>query len=204
MTNKTKKIKKNQVYNLSNVIKVNFHPQGRPDPLRNGMNSLANRPSNQPRGLSLEQSQTKMPKNSTVINILPRISEEKRKTRRIVMSGLMNTALVVPNGGLIRDVSLHNISETGISFDLPFNFKEAFKVKEKLTMRVYLNSEDFFDFNIVITKNIRHIPEEGICRYGCRLLPNERSEKAINSLIHFIESVSHILHKDKGEVLLYK
>ena len=136
-----------------------------------------------------------------IINLSPKINEGRRKKRRIVISGLMHAAIVVPGKGLINQIALHDISESGVSFDLPYS--RSFN-GQKLAMRVYLNPEDFFHFNILITENIRYIQEEGVYRYGAKLLPNHRNKKAIQNLVDFIESVSGILHKDHGEILLYK
>ena len=136
-----------------------------------------------------------------IINLSPKINEGRRKKRRIVISGLMHAAIVVPGKGLINQIELYDISESGVSFDLPYSRSLNGK---RLAMRVYLNSEDFFHFNIMITENIRYIQEEGVYRYGAKLLPNHRNKKAIKNLVDFIESVSGILHKDHGEILLYK
>ena len=199
---KQKTIPKNKgLKERSNVINVNFQTQTR-STTETMPKALKNKKRRQKIDTFLYSSKTK---SSQVIDLIPKINEERRKKCRIVMSGLMNTAIVGPQG-LNRDVFLKDISETGISFDLPLKFSEAFKVKEKLSIRFYLNPEDYFDFDISVTKNIRDIPEEGVCRYGCKfeLKNNEESKKVINNLIHFIKSVSTILHKDRGEILLHK
>ena len=138
-----------------------------------------------------------------VIDIRPKIKEDRREKRRTVMSGLMNAAIIAPSIGLIRhtDVHLYDISKTGIGFDL--HKKYGIKKDEKLSMRLYLNPRDFFEFDILITDHSRDI--EGIdlfCRYGAKFYqPDEYNKNIIKNLVNFVESVSHILHKDRGEVL---
>lgn len=146
---------------------------------------------------------TKSKAGQNIIDIRPKIREDRREKRRTIMSGLMNAAIIAPSIGLIRptDVHLYDISRTGISFDLPKKY--GIKKDEKLSMRLYLNPRDFFEFDILITDHSRSI--EGIdlfCRYGARFhQPDEYNKDIIKNLVNFIESVSHILNKDRGEVL---
>ena len=131
--------------------------------------------------------------------------EDRRRKRRTIMSGLMNTAIVVQSKGLVRhnDVFLHDISKNGISFDLPQQYN--IKGNERLDMRLYLNSVDFFEFTVLI-KNRRPIREiEEFYRYGAEFYNlNESNKKAIMNLVKFIESASDILNKDRGEILFSK
>ena len=138
-----------------------------------------------------------------IIDIRPKIKEDRREKRRTIISGLMNAAIIAPSIGLIRptDVHLYDISKTGISFDL--HKKYGLKKDEKLGMRFYVNHIDFFKLNILITGHPRSIEEiDPFCRYGAKFQqPDEYSQNIIKNLVNFIESVSHILHKDRGEVL---
>ena len=125
-------------------------------------------------------------------------SEDRRKKRRIIVSGLMNAA-IVHSKGLIRDVFIYDISREGMSFDLPQEYN--IKKDEELHMRLYLNSVDFFEFTVLV-KNKRPVDIEDFHRYGTifRNL-NTDNKKAIINLVSFIESASSVLNKDRGEVL---
>ena len=178
---------------MNNIIHVDFQSR-----------SISSRP------IKTKKRKKKIPllkssNHNNVSLIRDKAREDRRKKRRTIMSGLMNTAIVIQSKGLVchNDVFLHDISKNGISFDLPQQYN--IKGNEKLSMRLYLNSVDFFEFTVLI-KNKRPIREiEDFYRYGAEFYNlNESNKKAIISLVKFIESASSILNKDRGEVLFSK
>ena len=139
------------------------------------------------------------PSNHNNIHFIhDKASEDRRKKRRIIVSGLMNAAIVYSKG-LIRDVFIYDISKEGISFDLPQEYN--IQKDHQLNMRLYLNSVDFFEFTVSV-KNRRSVNIEDFHRYGTVFKNlNASSKKVIINLVSFIESASSILNKDRGEVL---
>ena len=73
------------------------------------------------------------------------MKKEQREVKRVVLNGLVGITITVPLRGLMR-VEVQDISEKGISFDLPRSCGK-FKKKELLELRLYLNHEVYVPFS---------------------------------------------------------
>ena len=127
------------------------------------------------------------------------ISRERRSVRRTILTEFIGVHLVVPGAGL-QKCSLHDISASGVSFDLDKKLGN-FSTNEQVVMRVYLNHKTYFSF-VVQVRSARHFEDEGVYRHGASVVPGTINEKAIQHFIQFIESVSAHLKTDRGDVLV--
>lgn len=127
------------------------------------------------------------------------IAEEKRGVKRTLLTEFIGVHLVVPNKGLTR-CALYDISENGLSFDMPPDFGQ-FPAGEMVAMRVYLNHETYFPF-VVRISSIRHIEEEGVFRFGGAFQKDTINDIALFHFSKFIETVSAYLKTDHGDVLV--
>lgn len=124
------------------------------------------------------------------------IMEERRKTRRIVLSSFIGAFCVVPRKGLVK-ITLYDISENGVSFDIDSGHGQ-FPLKEEVAVRVYLSQEIFFAINVKI-QNVRSVDSEGVYRHGALFLKEAGSDLALHHFAKFLESVSPFLQVDQGD-----
>ena len=127
------------------------------------------------------------------------MTQERRTVRRTILSEFIGAFVIVPDKGLQR-VALHDISDSGVSFDLSSEHG-AFNAGEELAMRVYMNQHTYFPF-IVKTHNVRRIFEEGVTRHGAGFVTGTINDVALHHFVRFIESVSASLETDHGDVLV--
>jgi hypothetical protein len=127
------------------------------------------------------------------------LNEDRRKVRRTILTEFIAVHTVVPGMGLMK-VSLFNVNQTGLAFDIEVP-KGHFQVGEEVAMRVYLNHQTYFPF-IVKVKHVTEIPDEEVHRHGCEFVQNTINDVALHHFIQFIENVSASLKHDNGDVLV--
>jgi hypothetical protein len=127
------------------------------------------------------------------------IKQERREVRRTILTEFVGAFVVVPRQGLAK-VSLYDISENGIAFDMDIKAGQ-FKTGEEVAMRVYLNQQTYFPF-IVKVQNVRREVDEGVFRHGANFVKDTINDKALHHFVKFIESVSASLEKDTGDVMV--
>ena len=147
-------------------------------------------------------SKKKLSESAGVYDLLPLkqkiITEERRKVRRTILTEFIGTHIVLPMG-LVK-ISLYDISTEGVSFDLERKMGQ-FKPGEEVSMRIYLNQEAYFPFQIKVS-NIREDEDEEVYRHGASFVKGSINEEALLHFIKFLESVSTSLKKDNGEILV--
>jgi len=139
-------------------------------------------------------------KSAPVIDMTERrqeiIVEERRKTRRTILSSFIGAFCVVPRKGLVK-VALYDVSENGLSFDIDSS-QGQFPLKEEVAMRVYLSQDIYFPISVKI-QNARSEDAEGVYRHGALFIKNASSDIALQHFVKFIESVSQYLIVDSGD-----
>lgn len=127
------------------------------------------------------------------------LTNERRKVRRTILTEFIGAHIIVPERGL-QKVAVYDISEDGIAFDIDLGAGRL-QVGEEINMRVYLNQQTYFPFNVKVA-NVRGIPEEGVARHGCRFAKGMVNDVALHHFVKFIESVSASLKTDHGDVMV--
>ena len=127
------------------------------------------------------------------------IRQDRRSVKRTILTEFVGAFVVVPEKGLQR-VSIYDISETGIAFDMGLEMGQ-FRVGEEVAMRVYLHHSTYFPFFVNVT-NVRENLEEGSTRFGAGFLKGSVNEEALYHFVKFIENVSASLRKDTGDVVV--
>src|SRR5690606_12561762 len=125
------------------------------------------------------------------------IKRERREVKRTILSEFIGAFVVLPERGLFK-VSLFDISEKGVSFDMDMNAGH-FQQEEKVAMRIYLNHKTFFAF-VVDIANIRLFEKEGIIRHGANFIRGTVNDVALHHFVKFIETVSANLETDSGDL----
>lgn len=124
---------------------------------------------------------------------------ERRQVKRTVLSDLVSSMVVIPEKGLLK-VSLHDISEEGVSFELE-EAQGSFKVGEEISLRVYLNQKAYFPIQVCV-KHVTPVSEEGVIRHGATYLKNEDNHVALQHFIKFVESIDFNLKNDSGDLMI--
>lgn len=127
------------------------------------------------------------------------LTQERRTLRRTILSEFIGAAAVVPTRGLER-ISIYDISEKGIAFDIEIGGGQ-FQVGEEVAMRVYLNNQTYFPFTVTVA-NARAVPEEGVVRHGGEFVKGTINDVALHHFVKFIETVSASLKTDHGDVMV--
>ena len=125
------------------------------------------------------------------------LSDERREKKRTILSEFVGAFAVVPGKGLIK-VTLYDISEGGLSFDMDIS-EGHFNLGETVAMRVYLNQKSYFGF-VVKLQNLREVAEEGVYRQGANFVKDTINEVALHHFVKFIETVSTNLESDIGDL----
>lgn len=126
---------------------------------------------------------------------------ERRQMKRTILTEFVSAMVVVPEKGLLK-VAIFDISEQGVSFDVELE-QGAFKIDEPVTMRVYLNQKTYFPIALQI-KHVTTEQSEGVNRHGAIFIKDALTDAALQYFVRFIESVSHGLKKDEGDLMLPK
>lgn len=127
------------------------------------------------------------------------INKEKRQVKRTILTEFVGAYVVLPERGLHK-VTLYDISENGIAFDLNLD-EGSYQEDDEVAMRVYLNHKTYFPFVVTVT-NIREFADEGIIRHGANFVKGTINDVALNHFVKFIENVSASLKTDHGDVLV--
>jgi hypothetical protein len=127
------------------------------------------------------------------------LDSERRKVKRTILTEFIGSFIVVPQKGLHK-VSIYDISDSGIAFDLPEEIGQLIK-NEEVAMRVYMNKQTYFPF-VVTVSNCRFIEEEGVYRHGASFLKGTINDVALHHFVKFIENISASLRQDNGDVMV--
>jgi len=129
------------------------------------------------------------------------IQSERRRVRRTILTEFVGAFVVIPGQGLLK-VSLYDISETGVAFDIDSQAGH-FQKNEEIAFRVYMNQTTYFPFTVQVS-NLRHLSDEEVYRHGAKFVLGTVNEIALFHFVKFIETVSASLEKDGGDVMVSK
>ncbi|HEY8271376.1 MAG TPA: PilZ domain-containing protein [Pseudobdellovibrionaceae bacterium] len=127
------------------------------------------------------------------------LNKERREVKRTILTEFIGTYAVLPERGLMK-VTLYDISENGIAFDLEPQ-EGMFRDGEEVAIRLYLNHTTYFPFNVNVIKS-RPMEEEGVIRHGAQFIKGTVNDVALHHFVKFIENVSAGLRKDEGDILV--
>lgn len=127
------------------------------------------------------------------------LNRDRRQVKRTILTEFVGAYVILPEKGLLK-VTLYDISESGIAFDLPVT-DGKYQQGEEVAMRVYLNHSTYFPFTAKVS-NARLIEEEGVVRHGANFVRGTVNDVALHHFVKFIENVSASLRKDDGDVLV--
>jgi hypothetical protein len=133
-----------------------------------------------------------------------KIDEKRRTTERLFFKQILGIYTVTGNAKL-RAIEIVDVSENGLSFQLPFDAQDPWPTEDKgIPIRLYFSQETYLPIYVNI-QNSRPSIEHGIryIRYGCQLDQESSTFETYRSFIKFMKLYSENAHKDKGEVTFF-
>lgn len=127
------------------------------------------------------------------------LKEDRRQVKRTILTEFIAVHAIVPGMGLMK-VNLYDITENGLSFDID-EARGQFQVGENISMRIYLNHQTYFPFDVKV-RHVTHVKDEGIYRHGGEFEKGSINDVALYHFIKFIETVSAGLKNDRGDILV--
>ncbi len=126
------------------------------------------------------------------------IKEERRQVKRTILTEFVGAFAIIPGSGLVK-LALHDISDSGLSFDVEEKFGH-FNNGDEVALRVYLNQDTYFPI-VVKVANCRFEASEGSYRHGASFVKDSVNQEALGHFIKFIETVSTSLRADLGDLM---
>lgn len=132
-----------------------------------------------------------------------KIEERRREYERIVFKNTLGVYTVMDQSGL-HAIDLIDISEGGLSFQVPE--KKALEVKEgdNLNLRFYISTDTYILVGIKVVRSFSAIDQGQVMhRYGCLIDKTMASYAAIFHFVQFIAKCAEHGHKEESGVKVY-
>ncbi|MBL7715614.1 MAG: PilZ domain-containing protein [Bdellovibrionales bacterium] len=133
-----------------------------------------------------------------------KMEEKRRKTERIFFKQMLGVYSVLANDK-IKPIEIIDISEDGLSFQVPFDTKNPWPADlSDLNLRLYFSQDTYLPV-VVKIQNSRAGIDQGvrIVRYGCAIDKTLTSYTAFQQFVRFLKTYSEHAHKDMGEVSVF-
>ncbi len=134
------------------------------------------------------------------------IEQKKRQFERVVLNNFLGCYSVLDSNGTIYPVSLVDISEDGLMFQVPHtkNGDNAFKAETEITLRLYFTKDSYVPAVVKIKYGNEHY-EKGteFMRYGCQFDKSVPTFQAVKSFVDFISKFAEFSCVDKGDAKVY-
>ncbi|MCB0347231.1 MAG: PilZ domain-containing protein [Bdellovibrionales bacterium] len=155
--------------------------------------------------LSNENAHESQEGKATIVDMTVRrqevISEERRQVKRTILAEFVGAYVLIPGKGL-QKVSVYDIGDGGLSFDMDFEAGH-FNMGEEYAMRLYLSKDTYLPFTIRVS-NFREVHDEGVIRHGSQFIKNTTNSEALKHFVAFLETVTASLQTDRGDITVTK
>lgn len=134
-----------------------------------------------------------------------KIEEKRRKYERVIFKQILGLYCVAENKAL-RALELVDVSEDGLSFQLPIHSKNLDFIEEgkSVPFRFYFSQDSFLPI-VVNIQNKRHCIEEGqkYVRFGCSIDPTTQSYETYRLFVKFLSKYAETSHQDTGDLKFF-
>lgn len=148
-----------------------------------------------------------MNKNPTVVSLTAKreakIEERRREYERIVFRNTLGVYTVMEQKGL-HAIDLLDISEGGLSFQVPENSDLVLNEGDELMLRFYISTDTFLPAQVRVVRSFTSI-EGGkpMHRYGCLIDKSLASYAAIFHFVQFIAKCAEFGQKDESHLKIF-
>lgn len=132
-----------------------------------------------------------------------RLAEKRRKAERIFFKHLLGVYTVT--GDQTMPIELLEVSETGCSFQVPFDPRKPWPADTNdIPLRLYFSQDTYLPI-VVKVENSSPSIDGGVryVRYGCSVDPTTSSFEAYQQFVRFLKLYAEHAHKDTGNVTLF-
>jgi hypothetical protein len=134
-----------------------------------------------------------------------KIEERRRKYERVLFKHLLGVYCVAEGEGL-KAVELVDVSEEGLSFQLPEHSKnlESINVNSEFTFRFYFSQDSYLPV-VAKVQNQRNCVENGqkYIRFGCTIDKKSKSYEAYKHFVLFLSMYAETSQQDKGDLKFF-
>jgi hypothetical protein len=134
-----------------------------------------------------------------------KIEERRRRYERVLFKQLLGVYCVSEGEGL-KAVELVDVSEDGLSFQLPIHSKniDAVNMNTEFTFRFYFSQDTFIPMTVKV-QNKRSCVENGqkFYRFGCTVDQTSQSYEAYKIFVMFLAKYAETSHQDKGDLKFF-
>jgi hypothetical protein len=132
-----------------------------------------------------------------------RLEERRREYERIVFKSALGVYTVMEQKGL-QAIELVDISEGGLSFQVPEKSALRLHEGEQVSLRFYFATENYIPVDVKVVRSISAI-ENGVAvhRYGCLIDKTMASYSAIYHFVQFIAKCAEHGHSDSEHLKIF-
>jgi hypothetical protein len=132
-----------------------------------------------------------------------KLEERRREYERIVFKSVLGVYSVMEQKGL-HAIELLDVSEGGLSFQVPEKSDLQVTEGETLNLRLYISTDTFINVDVKVVRSFTSI-EEGrpMHRYGCLIDKSLASYSAVYHFVQFITKCAEHGHKDDRHLKVF-
>lgn len=129
-----------------------------------------------------------------------RLEEKRRNTERIFFKNLISVYSVLGESKLIA-IELIDVSETGISFQIPYKPDSIWPKKaNELPVRLYFSQDTFLEIQVKIENSRSYIENQvRYVRFGCSIDPQLPTYPTFRHFVEFLKLYAEHARKDLGD-----
>lgn len=129
-----------------------------------------------------------------------KIEDRRRKYERVLFRNMISVYWA-PEAEELRAVDVVDVSEQGLSFQIPTQYKyvDQFKVESECVFRFYFSQDSYMSICVYII-NKKDCIENGQhwIRFGCKIDQSAQSYRAYQSFVHFLAKYAEVCSQDSG------
>lgn len=131
------------------------------------------------------------------------IERRRRAYERVIFRNVLGVYTVMEQKGL-HAIELVDISEMGLSFQVPRNSDLDLKEGTVMNMRLYFASDSYLPLRVKVVRTVDAI-EEGspVRQYGCLIDKTLKSYRAIYHFVRFIANCAEHGHEDREHLKIF-
>ena len=131
------------------------------------------------------------------------VEERRREYERVLFRNVLGVYTVMEQKGL-HAIELVDISEQGMSFQLPISSDYRLEIGEVLSLRLYFASDAYLPVAVKVVRALDTLTDGAAVRqYGCEIDKSFKSYAAIFHLFQFIKSCAEQGHVDSEHLKIF-
>jgi hypothetical protein len=138
-----------------------------------------------------------------------KIEEKKRKYERVLFKQILGVYCVI-EGKALRAVELVDVSEEGLSLQVPRDSKnvsaidDALELNKETNLRFYFSQDSYVGIQIKVINKKDSIENGSMYyRFGCQVDTNTQGYEAYRAFVQFLQKYAEYAHQEKDNLKLF-